>query len=86
MSEQRIRIESTTNEKGGGLIRVVDADTGEELPNVTSIVISVVRNDVVMADVTYGNGVTSRRYVNEIAVSISADALPVREEGNGSAN
>lgn len=74
-----IRIESKTDAKGGSFVSVQDADTGEQLPNIASILIRLVRDDVVMADIYFDNGAVMRRIVKDIAVTISSDALPVAQ-------
>jgi hypothetical protein len=48
-----IRIESRLNEKGGHYVSVTDAENGEFVPNITGIVIKLVPNDLVIADITY---------------------------------
>jgi hypothetical protein len=75
MADRRIRIESGEGPKGGETIRVVDPGVSERLSNIASILIRIEEGDVVVADVTYHNGASERRYVGEINVTILAEVV-----------
>jgi len=75
MADKDIRIESTTDHKGGCLYRVVDADTGELLTDVKTIVILVATDDVAVAHVIHGDRSSERHYVGKIDVTILAEVV-----------
>lgn len=79
---KRIRIASQPHSKGGSFTSVTDADTGEALPGILSILIKVEPDDIVVADIAYGNSAFPcilRCPVTAIDVTISSEILPVRE-------
>jgi hypothetical protein len=79
---KRIRVASQPHPKGGSFISITDADTGEQFPEISSILIRLNADDLVFADIIYVNGdntLIRRSPVSHIDVTISSEILPVRE-------
>lgn len=78
---KRIRVTSQPHPKGHSTIIVADADTGELLPGIVSILIKVEPDDIVVADIAYGNSTfpsIMRCPVTSIDVTISPELSPWR--------
>jgi hypothetical protein len=84
---KRIRITSHPHPKGHSTTSIVDADTGEPLPvGILSIHINIATDNVVMADIAYGNITFPsilRCPVTAIDVTISPEMSPLWRANSG---